>query len=88
MPENIHICPFSRQSCRSCALYRGRHGYITCKDADETPESRIVKRVEIDWQDRFKEVLRNREEYAPAAEETSTTDPAAANERPKGTVNR
>jgi len=65
MPGNVHICPFSGQGCRNCALYRGRHGYIKCNDADGTPEARILKKVEIDWQERFKETLHNREEDIP-----------------------
>ena len=79
MPGNVHICPFSGRGCRNCALYRGRHGYITCNDADGTPETRIVKKVEIDWQERFKEALHNKEEDVPDTGEALGPSPNGTN---------
>lgn len=61
MPDNVNVCPFSKGGCRNCPIYRGRHSYLDQKCGDAVPEARIVKRVEVDWQERFKEVLQNRE---------------------------
>jgi len=61
MPDNVNICPFSKNGCRNCPIYRGRHSYIVPKDCDEMPEARVMKRVEVDWQERFKEVLQKEE---------------------------
>src|SRR5208283_5799249 len=52
MTQNVHICPISKSSCRNCALYRGRHSYVTCRDGDQAPQGRILKRVEVDWEER------------------------------------
>jgi hypothetical protein len=57
MPRNIDKCPFSKVGCRNCPIYRGRHNHIVRKEGEETPETRIVKKVESDWQETFKEVL-------------------------------
>lgn len=57
MPENVYKCPFSLKECRTCAIYRGRHAYVVPQDGEEVPEPRILKRVEDDWQERFKEVV-------------------------------
>ena len=61
MPDNVNVCPFSKAECRNCPIYRGRHSYLEHKCGDTVPEARIVKKVEVDWQERFKEVLQNRE---------------------------
>jgi len=66
VPDNVNICPFSKIGCKNCPIYRGRHSYITPKDGDETPEARILKRVEIDWEERFKEVLQHEEPQTSA----------------------
>ncbi len=75
MPENVHICPFSKGGCRNCALYRGRHSYIRCNDGEGTPEPRILRNVEIDWEERFKETLQNKVEDGPDAEEVLQLSP-------------
>jgi hypothetical protein len=62
MPENVYKCPFSHGECRSCPVYRGKHSYIISKDGDKTPQSRILKNAEIDWQERLKETLGKHEE--------------------------
>jgi len=69
MPENVKKCPFSQAGCRNCPIYRGRHSYIVPKDGDEVPQPRILKKVESDWEERFKEVLRNKGEDELDAEE-------------------
>jgi beta-xylosidase len=61
MPDNVNVCPFSKIGCRNCPIYRGRHNYIVPRDGDEVPEARIVKKDDVDWQERFKEVLQNKE---------------------------
>jgi hypothetical protein len=78
MPENVNKCPFSHSGCRNCPIYRGRHSYIMPKDGDETPQPRVLKKVEIDWQERFKEVLQNREGDTHA-EETLRVKPQGTN---------
>ena len=55
--------------CRNCPIYRGRHSYVVAKDGDETPQARIVKKPEMDWQQRFKAVLQNKENDVPDPEE-------------------
>jgi hypothetical protein len=57
MPENVYKCPFSLKECRTCPIYRGRHAYVVSKDGDVVPETRIVKQVEDNWQEKFKEVV-------------------------------
>ncbi len=59
MPENVHMCPFSGSECKSCLLYRGRHNYIMCKDGEQIPRARILNRIDVEWQERFKEVIEN-----------------------------
>jgi hypothetical protein len=71
MPENINKCPFSKAGCRNCPIYRGRHSYIIPHDGDGTPQPKILKRPEFDWQARFKEVLRSREEEVPDVDEVA-----------------
>jgi hypothetical protein len=60
MPKTVKKCPFSKKGCRNCPTYRGRHNCIMPKDGDEMPQARILKQVEIDWEERFKEILQNR----------------------------
>ena len=57
MPENVYKCPFSQKECRTCPIYRGRHAYVAAKDGDEVPQPKILKTVEVDWQEKFKEVV-------------------------------
>lgn len=83
MPENVNKCPFSHSGCRNCPIYRGRHNYIMPKDGDETPQPRILKKDEADWQERFKEVLHNREEDVPDAG-GALPEPEAANSHCEG----
>ncbi len=61
MPENIDKCPFSKAGCRNCPIYRGRHNYLVHKEGDAPPETKIVKRVETDWQANFKEILQKKD---------------------------
>ncbi len=79
MPENVNKCPFSQSGCRNCPVYRGRHSYIMPKDGDETPQPRILKKAEIDWQERFEEALHNKEEDVPDVEEALRSNPQGAN---------
>ncbi len=67
MPENVNKCPFSKAGCRNCPIYRGRHNYLIPHDGDGTPQPKILKRPEFDWQARFKEVLQNKGEDGSAA---------------------
>lgn len=62
MPENVNKCPFSKAGCRNCPIYRGRHNYIVPQDGEETPDHKVLKRPEYDWQASFKEVLKSKEE--------------------------
>jgi len=71
MTQNVHICPISKSSCRNCALYRGRHSYVTCRDGDQAPQGRILKRVEVDWEERFRQTLQNEAEDGPDDDEAS-----------------
>lgn len=71
MPDNVHICPFSKNACRNCPIYRGRHGYITCNDADGIPQARILKKDDDEWQERFKAVLDGSEESGLQHEEAN-----------------
>ena len=84
MPGNVHICPISKSGCRNCALYRGRHSYVTCKDGDETPEGKILKKAEVDWEERFKETLRNKVEDGIDAQETLQPNPQGTNRNGDG----
>ena len=68
MPENVYKCPFSHMECRNCPIYRGRHSYIVPKVGDDTPQARVVKKPETDWQARFKEIVQNKEEDMPRVE--------------------
>lgn len=70
MPENVYKCPFSHRECRSCPVYRGKHSYIISSDGDETPRSRITKKVEFDWQGSLKETLRKHEDVGLDPDET------------------
>ncbi|MGD0232330.1 MAG: hypothetical protein ABSC19_18575 [Syntrophorhabdales bacterium] len=79
MPENVNKCPFSQSGCRNCPIYRGRHNYIMPKDGDGVPQPRVLKKAEIDWQERFKEVLQNREDDVPDAEEALRLEPQETN---------
>ena len=79
MPENVHICPISKRGCRNCALYRGRHSYVTCQDSDGAPQGRVLRRVDADWEERFKETLQNEVEHGPDGEEASRLKPRQTN---------
>ena len=67
MPENVNKCPFSKVGCRNCPIYRGRHNYIVPKDGEDTPDHRVLKKPEYDWQKSFKEVLQTKEEDVSVA---------------------
>jgi hypothetical protein len=66
MPENVYKCPFSHQECRTCPVFRGRHAYVVPKEGEEVPEPKILKKVEVDWQAQFREVVPSKVEEAPA----------------------
>ena len=57
MPATVTKCPFSKLGCRECPLYRGRHSYIVAKEGEETPDGRVLKTDDGDWQEKFKEAL-------------------------------
>lgn len=75
MPENVYKCPFSQKECRTCAIYRGRHAYVEHKDGDEVPEHRILKKVEDNWQERFKEIAPGMAEESGVEEKIPSRTP-------------
>jgi hypothetical protein len=68
MPENVNKCPFSKAGCRNCPVYRGRHSYIIPHDGEETPDHRVLKRPDYDWQTNFKEALQRKEKDVSVAD--------------------
>ena len=60
MPTTVHKCPFSKEACKGCPIYRGRHGYIVPTDG-ETPPARVLKWDDSDWQGKFKDALKKKE---------------------------
>jgi hypothetical protein len=68
MPENVNKCPFSKAECRNCPIYRGRHSYIIPHDGEETPDHRVLKRPDYDWQTSFKQALQGKEKDVSVAE--------------------
>lgn len=60
MPGTVEKCPFSKNGCRNCPIYRGRHNYVVAKEGEEAPEGRVLRQVseEYDWQEKLKEALK------------------------------